>query len=345
MRFDKVWIVARKDMAELRTNKYVLYTLVFMPVIMAVVIPFSFLPVIYTGAFETSSEQVELDLTPSVTFTDQKINRTMIVNATIENCTVRSSYVYSSRIFNSTLLDTRVNGSELVNVSVADVSVIRNSNLWNVDVSPSSTTVNCAYVDQDPSDVRIFVDIVLNSMILFFMMIPAVIPTVIASYSFVGEKTNKSLEPLLATPTTDGELLVGKSLSIFIPTMIATFISFVVFTIIIDVGTYPVLGFYPVPTPVWIYSIFVLGPLFAIMSIALNVYVSAKVTDVRASQQFGSLVIMPLVLLMVLAIMGIISLSIGYLLVFTLFVALIDVGIVYLSIKTFKREEILVRWK
>ena len=42
----------------------------------------SFLPVIYTGAFETSGEQVELDLTPSVTFTDQKINRTMIVNAT-----------------------------------------------------------------------------------------------------------------------------------------------------------------------------------------------------------------------------------------------------------------------
>lgn len=345
MRFDKVWIVARKDMAELRTNKYVLYTLVFMPVIMAVVIPFSFLPVIYTGDFETSGEPIELDLRPTITYLDQNLTRMTVVNATIENCTVTSSYVYSSRILNSTLSDARVSSSELIGVIVRNYSVIRDSNLWNVDVSFTSHTVNSAYLDEDPNDVRIFVDIVLNSMILFFMMIPAVIPTVIASYSFVGEKTNKSLEPLLATPTTDGELLVGKSLSIFIPTMIATFVSFVVFTVIIDVGTYPVLGFYPVPTPVWIYSVFVLGPLFAIMSIALNVYVSAKVTDVRASQQFGSLVIMPLVLLMVLAIMGIISLSIGYLLVFTLFVALIDVGIVYLSIKTFKREEILVRWK
>lgn len=345
MRLSKIWVVARKDLAELRTNKYVIYTLIFMPIIMAVIIPISFMPAVYSGGFETYGEPVELDLSLSVTFKNRDINETMVMNATIENCTVRSSYVYSSRILNSTLFDTRVNGSELVNVSVRDYSVIRNSNLWDVDLSRSSSTVNSAHLNEDPYDIRVFVDIVLNSMIIFFMMIPAIIPTVIASYSFVGEKTNKSLEPLLATPTTDGELLLGKSLSIFIPTMLATLVSFAVFTIIIDVGTFPVLGFYPVPTPTWIFAVFVLGPLFSVMSIAMNVYVSSKVSDVRASQQLGSLVIMPLVLLMILAITGIISLNIGYLLIFTFFIILIDIGIVYLSIRTFKREEILVRWK
>ncbi|MFQ6106144.1 MAG: ABC transporter permease subunit [Thermoplasmata archaeon] len=345
MRLSKIWVVARKDLAELRTNKYVIYTLIFMPIIMAVIIPISFMPAVYSGGFETYGEPVELDLSLSVTFKNRDINETMVMNATVENCTVRSSYVYSSRILNSTLFDTRVNGSELVNVSVRDYSVIRNSNLWDVDLSRSSSTVNSAHLNEDPYDIRVFVDIVLNSMIIFFMMIPAIIPTVIASYSFVGEKTNKSLEPLLATPTTDGELLLGKSLSIFIPTMLATLVSFAVFTIIIDVGTFPVLGFYPVPTPTWIFAVFVLGPLFSVMSIAMNVYVSSKVSDVRASQQLGSLVIMPLVLLMILAITGIISLNIGYLLIFTFFIILIDIGIVYLSIRTFKREEILVRWK
>jgi ABC-2 type transport system permease protein len=332
-------------MAELRTNNYVVFTLIFMPIIMAVIVPISFLPALYSGGFETNAEPVDINLSLNATYSQQNLTGVTVRNATIENCTVTSSYIYSSLILNSTLSDTRVADSELVGVEVRNYSIIRGSNMLEVDVSFTSHTVNSAYLDEDPYDVMIFVDVVLNSMIIFFMMIPAIIPTVIASYSFVGEKTNRSLEPLLATPTTDGELLVGKSVSIFIPTILATLVSFVVFTLIIDFGTFPVLGFYPVPTPIWIYAVFVLGPLFAVMSIALNVYVSSKVSDVRASQQFGSLVIMPLVLLMVLAIAGIISLSIGYLLIFTLFILLIDAGIVFLSIKTFKREEILVKWK
>jgi ABC-2 type transport system permease protein len=345
LRLDKIWVVARKDMAELRTNKYVLYTLIFMPVLMAVIIPISFLPALYSGGLETQGEPVELSLDLTSTYENRNINSTIVMHATIENCTVRSSFIYASRIANSTIMDTRVNGSELINVSVYDYSVIRFSNMWDVDLSRSSSSINSAYIEEDPADVEIFVDVILNSMIIFFMMIPAIVPTVIASYSFVGEKTSKSLEPLLATPTTDAELLVGKSLSIFIPTMVATITAFVAFTVIIDLGSHPVLGFYPVPTPMWIYAVFVLGPLFAIMSIALNVYVSSKVSDVRASQQFGALVVMPLVALMILAIGGVIALNLGVMLIFTAMILVIDVLIVYVSIKTFKREEILVRWK
>lgn len=345
MRFDKIWVVARKDMAELRSNKYVVYTLIFMPVMMSIIIPLSFLPAVYAFSSQTSSEPLELNLTPVASYSNENITSIDVRNATIENCTIRSADVFSSRIINSTLIDVRVNGSELKNVEARDYTVIRFSNLRNVDLDRTSEAVRSAYLEEEPEDVRIFVDIVLNSMVIFFMMIPAIIPTVIASYSFVGEKTNKSLEPLLATPTSDAELLIGKSLSIFIPTMLATIASFVVFTIIIDFTTYPLLGFYPVPTPIWIYSVFVLGPLFSVMSIALNVYVSSKVSDVRASQQFGALVILPLVAFLILAIAGIVSLSLVNLLVFTFLVLLIDIGIVYLSIETFKREEILVRWK
>jgi len=53
----------------------------------------------------------------------------------------------------------------------------------------------------------------LNSFSFFFVIIAALLPTPIASYSIVGEKVEKSLEPLLATPTTDGEILLGKSIA------------------------------------------------------------------------------------------------------------------------------------
>jgi len=36
MRLDKVWVVARKDISEFRTNKYIMYSLVIMPLIMAI---------------------------------------------------------------------------------------------------------------------------------------------------------------------------------------------------------------------------------------------------------------------------------------------------------------------
>ena len=44
----------------------------------------------------------------------------------------------------------------------------------------------------------------LNSFSFFIVIGAAFIPLGIASYSIVGEKVEKSLEPLLATPLTDG---------------------------------------------------------------------------------------------------------------------------------------------
>jgi ABC-2 type transport system permease protein len=50
----------------------------------------------------------------------------------------------------------------------------------------------------------------LNTFEFFYVIIPAIISVPIASYSIVGEKVEKSLEPLLATPTTDGEICSGR---------------------------------------------------------------------------------------------------------------------------------------
>src|SRR4051794_708838 len=43
-----------------------------------------------------------------------------------------------------------------------------------------------------------------------FVLLPIITPSVLASYSVVGEKTNRTLEPLLATPVRTWELLLGK---------------------------------------------------------------------------------------------------------------------------------------
>src|SRR6266849_1017764 len=63
----------------------------------------------------------------------------------------------------------------------------------------------------------------LAALTYIFVILAAVLPTSIAAYSIVGEKVEKSLEPLLATPTTDGEILLGKSIAAFLPSIIATY--------------------------------------------------------------------------------------------------------------------------
>jgi ABC-2 type transport system permease protein len=63
------------------------------------------------------------------------------------------------------------------------------------------------YAGMDPRD---GISLMMATEFLFlFLVVPASIPVTIASYSIVGEKENKSLEPLLATPIRTWELLVA----------------------------------------------------------------------------------------------------------------------------------------
>ena len=77
-----------------------------------------------------------------------------------------------------------------------------------------------------------------NTGSTYFVLIPVVLPSIMGSYSIVGEKIEKSLEPLLATPTTDGELLFGKSLATFLPTIGVTYIGAAIFITIMDIWSY-----------------------------------------------------------------------------------------------------------
>ncbi|MFZ2349291.1 MAG: ABC transporter permease subunit, partial [Candidatus Bipolaricaulis anaerobius] len=71
----------------------------------------------------------------------------------------------------------------------------------------------------------------LNLFVLMFMILPVAIPVTIAAYSIVGEKTTRSLEPLLATPITTVELLAAKIIAAIVPAVLATWLSFVIFLV------------------------------------------------------------------------------------------------------------------
>lgn len=125
---------------------------------------------------------------------------------------------------------------------------------------------------------------VLNAFIFFFVIVAAILPTAIASYSLVGEKVERSLEPLLATPVTDGEILLGKGIAAFAPPIAAVWAGAVLFMALSDQETHPKLGYLYFPNGTAIMIVAVLAPLTAILSVGYSVVISARVSDVRAAQ-------------------------------------------------------------
>ena len=253
MRLWKSWIVTKKDLSVFKKNKYVLYSLIAMPILMGVVLPVIF---IFTLNTEIGS----------ATLTDAQISAAV---------------------------------SQIISLST-----------------------------------------------MYFVLIPAILPSIIASYSFVGEKIEKSLEPLLATPTTDGELLLGKSLAAFIPCMAVTYIGAAISAIITDVWsiTTPRVHTFLIPNPYWLLVIGAIAPLACIMSVEANIIISSKVNDIRAAQQLGGLVVLPLIFVVIFAST---SAQVSTLLAIGVSAALAvaDIGLFYLSKATFQREEILTKWK
>jgi ABC-2 type transport system permease protein len=186
---------------------------------------------------------------------------------------------------------------------------------------------------------------VVNAFSFLFITGAVTLPTAIASYSLVGEKVQKSLEPLLATPTTEGEILLGKSIVAFLPPIAAIYTGAVIFMTLIDSLTYSTLGYFYFPTWNMGVILLLLAPLSSILSIEFDILISSRVNDVRAAQQLGGIIALPFAGIYVLAEAEILSLEISNLLIISASLVTIDVILFYISKAVFRREKILTKWK
>jgi len=188
--------------------------------------------------------------------------------------------------------------------------------------------------------------ILLPSFSFFYLILAGLIPTTIASYSLVGEKVEKSLEPLLVTPTTDSEILLGKGIAAFLPPIGAILGGATIFMILMDMVTHGTLGYYFFPNWNAAIVLFLMVPLAVIMSVEWNVIVSARVSDVRIAQQIGILLILPFGGIYVAGELNLIQLgSTITLLIIAGILLVVDVLLLYVAKATFQREEILTKWK
>jgi ABC-2 type transport system permease protein len=186
---------------------------------------------------------------------------------------------------------------------------------------------------------------IVSEFLIMFMMIPLFIPVNIAAYSIVGEKTTHSLEPLLATPITTGELLMGKNLASVIPAIIATWVGFAIFAIgsVIITGGGALVS--ALLDPMWLIAVFLAGPLMAILSVNFSIMVSSRVNDPRVAEQLSAVIIIPLLAVFFGQIAGWFILNSALILILCVVLAFIDAFMIYMAVRLFQRETILTRWK
>jgi ABC-2 type transport system permease protein len=185
----------------------------------------------------------------------------------------------------------------------------------------------------------------LDAFSFFFVIGASFVPLGIASYSIVGEKVEKSLEPLLATPLTDGEILLGKTISAFLPTLASMYMGAVLFMGLMDNVTFKNLGYLYFPNWNMAILMLILIPVAITMSIEFSVIISSRVSDVRSASSYGVLMFFPFIAIYIGSEIGLIKLDANGLLLISGVIALVDVLLFFISTAAFNRELILTKWK
>lgn len=183
-----------------------------------------------------------------------------------------------------------------------------------------------------------------QQFLVFFLLMPAYIPLSIATFSIIGEKQARSLEPVLAAPIRTIELLAGKAIAALVPGVLAGWATYAVFVLLASVVYGPRL-FGVVTDPSWLAGTFVLGPAVGLSSVVAGVIVSARVNDPRVAQQVGGVIIVPVIGIVLVQATGTLLVgALGYTVLALIIVAVSLVGL-RIGVRLFDREAILTRWR
>ncbi|MDQ1536497.1 MAG: hypothetical protein QOE58_890 [Actinomycetota bacterium] len=185
--------------------------------------------------------------------------------------------------------------------------------------------------------------VIVYFMAPLFLLIPVIVATVTASSSFVGEKERRTIEGLLYTPITDRELVLAKVLVSVIPSVLLTWASFLLYTLLVNALGAPLMGGLFFPTWTWAIIILAMVPLVAFLATCLIVAISGRSTTMQDAQGASLLIIFPVVALVVGQATGLLLFDISIALLASAILLVIDVAVFKVAVGTFQRERIVTR--
>ena len=177
--------------------------------------------------------------------------------------------------------------------------------------------------------------------LLYLLVIPVTMPSVVCAYSVVGEREQGTLEPLLSTPVRREEFVIAKALAALAPTLVIAYAVFGIFLAIAALLAHPVI-LSAIFTGSHVLVQLLFTPLLAGWAIWVGIAVSSRSTDVRVAQQLGVLGSLPPLAIVALMSLNVISESAGLAIAFAAALLVFDLLAWRLVARMFDRERLLV---
>lgn len=176
-----------------------------------------------------------------------------------------------------------------------------------------------------------------------FLIVPMMVASVIAADSFAGEKERKTLEALLYTPTTDRELYIAKLLAAWLPALVVTVIGFVIYSIVANAAAWPIMGGLFFPNAMWILLVVWVAPGAAGLGLSAMVLASSRAQGFQDAYQIGTIVVLPIVILVIGQVTGVMYFSVGLVALLGVVFWAVDAILLWIGVGTFQRGELIAR--
>lgn len=137
----------------------------------------------------------------------------------------------------------------------------------------------------------------------YYLMMPALMVPITASFAVAGERQQRTLEPLLATPLSDRAFCLGKLLSSVLPAVSMSWLAAMVGALLAAVLVYADHGLWLWPDGPWWLALGVLTPLLGLLVAQACLWVSVRARDTQAASQISVLVVTP-ILVLVMSVLG-----------------------------------------
>ncbi len=156
--------------------------------------------------------------------------------------------------------------------------------------------------------------------LVYMLAIPALVPAALAAFAIVGERQQGTLEPVLGTPIRREELLLGKALAVFVPSVAIAYAVFGVFLVLVALFAKSGVSSALIRGPDVLAQV-IFTPLLAGWSIWLGIAISTRASEVRVAQQLSTLASLPTIAITTLIAINVIHATAG--LAFALGIALL----------------------
>jgi len=196
-------------------------------------------------------------------------------------------------------------------------------------------------MDQTEMTMMILAFFLDNIIPMFFLMIPVIATTTMATGSFVGEKEKRTLETLLYSPLPLREIFSSKVIASFILSMVVTIGAFIIYLIISQTLIYFMFGRLMLPGANWFATVLVVAPALTLLAVTITSKISAKAQTMEEAFQKAGLITIPIILLAASQFTGLMILNVWILLAIAVIIGIIAVILMQSALKNFKYETLL----